>query len=321
MVPMPPPLPTDKPRLIFAGGGAFGLPTLQRLLEAGYPIVQVVTQPDRPAGRGRKLAATPVAELAQQHRLPLLRTPDINRQTLADADLLLVIAFGQKISQSIIHRPPLGSLNLHASLLPQYRGAAPIHWAIIRGETFTGNSIIRLAERMDAGAVLGQSRLEIGEVETTGELHDRLAIDGAGLVLRVIEQLAAGTAREQPQEEALATLAPKLHRSDAHLDWTRPAGEIARRIRGLSPWPGCHVHLTPADAPPAPPLRLSLLRARAVAATGDAPPGQIDPAGHIATAHGAVELLDVQPEGKRPMPMPAYRNGHPWPIGASIESA
>jgi methionyl-tRNA formyltransferase len=317
MVPMPPPLPTDKPRLIFAGGGAFGLPTLQRLLEAGYPIAQVVTQPDRPAGRGRKLAATPVAELAQKHHLPLLRTPDINRETLADADLLLVIAFGQKISQSIIHRPPLGSINLHASLLPKYRGAAPIHWAIIHGEILTGNSIIRLADRMDAGTILGQSRMEIGPLETTGELHDRLAADGAELVLQTIERLAQGTAREMPQDESLATLAPKLHRADAHLDWTRPAEEIARRIRALSPWPGCHVHLITGDKP----LRLTLLRARAALPTGDTEPGQIDSAGHIATSDGAVELLEVQPESKRPMPMAAYRNGHPWPTGARVESA
>jgi methionyl-tRNA formyltransferase len=307
------------PRILFAGGGAFGLPSLRRLIEAGFPIVQVITQPDRPAGRGQRLMPTSIAQLALDHQVPLIRTPNINQEEagLREADLMLVIAFGQKISQSIIHRPPLGSINLHASLLPKYRGAAPIHWAIIRGETFTGNSIIRLAERMDAGAVLGQSQVEIGESETTGELHDRLAVDGAELVLQTIEKLTIGQAEERLQDESQATTAPKLRRADAHLDWSRPALEIAQRIRGLSPWPGCHVHLLTGEKP----IRLTFLRARGVLSSGNAEPGQIDPAGCIAAAEGAVELLEVQPEGKRPMSMSAYRNGYPWPVGARVESA
>jgi methionyl-tRNA formyltransferase len=170
---------------------------------------------------------------------------------------------------------------------------------------------------MDAGAILAQSHVQIGPLETTGDLHDRLAADGAELVLRTIHQLARGEARERPQDESQATLAPKLHRADARLDFSRPAEEIARRIRGLSPWPGCHVHLLSGPKP----LRLTLLRARAVPSGRSAEPGQIDPAGHIATPQGALEVLEVQPEGKRPMPMEAYRNGHPWPVGARLESA
>src|SRR3954469_19542920 len=166
-------------RIIFAGSGEFGLPTLEALRAAGHDIVLVVSQPDRPAGRGRGLQPTPVAAAALAAGLPVLRTADINRETLPPADLMGVIAFGQKIADSVVHHPRLGSVNLHASVLPKYRGAAPINWAIINGETAAGNSVIRLAQRMDAGAVLAQSHVPIGELETAGELHDRLAADGA----------------------------------------------------------------------------------------------------------------------------------------------
>src|SRR4051812_10773947 len=151
-------------QIIFAGSGEFGAPTLRALIDAGHDVVQVITQPDRPAGRGRALTPTPIAELASSRNLPLLKTPDINQEALPSADVMIVIAFGQKIGESIVQHPRLGSMNLHASLLPNYRGAAPINWAIIRGESSTGNSVIRLAPRMDAGAILGQSSTKIGEL-------------------------------------------------------------------------------------------------------------------------------------------------------------
>jgi methionyl-tRNA formyltransferase len=209
-------------------------------------------------------------------------------------------------------------VNLHASILPKYRGAAPIHWAILRGETVTGNSIIRLANRMDAGAILGQSQVTIGEVETTGELHDRLAEDGAPLMLRVLTELAEGRATETPQDESKATLAPKLSRETARIDWSQPAEVVARQIRGLSPWPGCRVRLRQATGEEV--ARLTLLRARAVDVPGSARPGQIDANALVTTgAGGAVEILDVQPEGKRPMTLAEFRNGRPWAAGMSIE--
>src|SRR5881392_1141703 len=185
-------------RIIFAGSGEFGLPSLRALRDAaGHEIVQVVTQPDRPAGRGRAMTPTPVGAYAAANRPPLIKTADVNAESLPAADLMVVIAFGQKIAPHVVNHPRLGSVNLHASRLPKYRGAAPINRAIIDGETETGNSIIRLAQRMDAGAVLGMSRVTIGELETAGELHDRLAQDGAPLMLRVIDQLATGTACEE----------------------------------------------------------------------------------------------------------------------------
>jgi methionyl-tRNA formyltransferase len=311
-------------RIIFAGSGEFGLPTFAALRAAGHEIVQVVSQPDRPAGRGRELTPTPIAKAALDAGLPVLRTADINKEPLPDADLTVVIAFGQKIADAVVNRPRLGSINLHASRLPKYRGAAPINWAILSGETAAGNSVIRLAQRMDAGAVLGQSELAIGELETAGELHDRLADDGATLLPRVVAQLAAGTAVESPQDDSLATLAPKLSRDVAKLDWTRPAEEVARKIRGLYPWPGCRARLCDAAGQTIDTVRL--VRARGASTADDEggrwEPGEVTVNGTVqAGGGGLVEMIEVQPDGKRPMTLADYRRGHRWCAGMRLASA
>jgi methionyl-tRNA formyltransferase len=309
---------TQSLRILFAGAGEFGLPSLRALIDAGHQVIQVISQPDRPAGRGRTMTPTPIAAFAAARNLPLLKTANINTETLPPADAMVVIAFGQKIGESAVHHPPLGSVNLHASILPKYRGAAPINWAIINGERAAGNSVIRLAPKMDAGAVLGQSSLEIGELETAGELHDRLAADGAPLVLNVLEQLATGTAVETPQDELQATIAPKLSRESAKLDFTRPAAAVANQIRGMYPWPGCRVRLL--DAGGGETARVTLVRARPVVSGTDKTPGAILTDGTIATADGAVEIVELQPEGKRPMSLAAFRNGHRWDAVMRIES-
>jgi methionyl-tRNA formyltransferase len=306
-------------RIIFVGSGEFGVPSLSALMSAGHEILGVYTQPDRPAGRGRKLAATPVAEFAASRGMNAIRTADINSEDLSPADLIVVIAFGQKIAQRVVEHARLGSVNLHASLLPKYRGAAPINWAILRGENESGNSIIRLAEKMDAGAVLSQSHLTIGETETAGELHDRLAQDGAELTVRTVAELEAGRIAEKPQDESAATQAPKLSRQSAMLDWKKSGEEIARTIRGLSPWPACRVRLL--DAAGGELGRLTLLRAKP--APSEAPrwhPGEIAIDGNIACDRGAVEILDVQPDGKRTMGFSDYRRGHHWMPGMRVES-
>jgi methionyl-tRNA formyltransferase len=304
-------------RVIFAGSGAFGMPTAAALKKQ---IVQVVTQPDRPAGRGQKLLPTAAAVFAMKENVPLLRTEDINRETLPDADVMVVIAFGQKISPLLVNRPRLGSVNLHASLLPKFRGAAPIVWSMLSSNRVTGNSVIRLAERMDAGAILAQSRVEIRETETAGELHDRLAMDGAGLMAKVLEDLAAGKASERPQDEAQASGAPKLSRRDAVLDWEAGAETAALRIRALWPWPSCHVRLM--DAAKNEVARLSLIRAKAVESEGSRwQSGEIEGTGHIRAGDGAVEILEVRPDGGRPMALADYRRGHAWMAGMRVESA
>ncbi|HEX4794115.1 MAG TPA: methionyl-tRNA formyltransferase [Humisphaera sp.] len=306
-------------RIIFCGSGEFGLPTLEGVRAAGHEIVQVISQPDRPAGRGRGLTPTPISAAATAVKLPLLTTANINTEALPAADLMLVIAFGQKIAEHVVHHPRLGSINLHASRLPKYRGAAPINWAVINGEPTTGNSIIRLAPKMDAGAILAQSELTIGETETAGELHDRLARDGVELVLRVIDDLARGTAVETIQDESRATISPKLSRGSAVLDFSRPAIDLARRIRGLYPWPGCRVRMCDAAGTQIAAARLA--RARPGETEGDRwNPGEIMTNGLIQTGTGGLEILDIQPESRAVMSLADYRRGHPWPPGARIQS-
>ena len=291
---------------------------MRALLEAGHRVVHVFSQPDRPAGRGKKLTPTPIAQFAIERQRPVTRTGNINVEPLPAADAMIVIAFGQKIAPHVVNHPRLGSVNLHASRLPRYRGAAPINWAILRGETITGNSVIRLAEKMDAGAILGQSRVVIGELETAVELHDRLAQDGAPLVLGVLEKLANGAAVETEQDHAAATIAPKLNRDAARIDWTSPAAEIARRVRGLYPWPGCRVRVVDPDGTPRD--TVTLVRAR-VAKFTKSEAGFITAAGTVAAGDEyAVEIVELQPEGKRPMPLAAYRNGHPWEEGMRVDS-
>jgi methionyl-tRNA formyltransferase len=310
---------TQTLRIIFAGSGEFGLPTLRALRSAGHQLVQIISQPDRPAGRGRKLAPTPISQFAIENSLPLTRTDDINRESLPLADLMIVIAFGQKISEAVANHPRLGSVNLHASRLPKYRGAAPINWAILNGETETGNSVIRLAQRMDAGAILGISSIKMGDLETAGELHDRLAEDGAPLMLDVVSKLASAEANEIVQDESQATKAPKLTRDSARIDWGKPAEFIARQIRGMYPWPGCRVRLV--DGSGKERDRLTLVRA--TPRITDVPPmpaGEITATHTVSTSQGQLEILELQPEAKRPMSLSAYRNGHLWQPGMRLES-
>ena len=305
------------PSIIFCGSGEFGLPTLRALIESGHKIVHVFTQPDRPAGRGRKLTPTPIGQFAIDRNLTLTRTADINAEPLTPADVVVVIAFGQKIAEHVTTHARLGALNLHGSRLPKFRGAAPVQAAILAGESVTGNSIIRLAPKMDAGAVLGMSEIPIGELETAGELHDRLAADGAPLMLRVLEELATGRAVEVEQDHSRATLARKLSRDSARIDWTRPAVEIARQIRGLYPWPACHVRIMEGDRTLA---RATLVRARPVLLSEHAAPGTITTEGRVSTNNSAVEVVELQPEGGRVMSLSDFRNGHPWKPGSRVES-
>jgi methionyl-tRNA formyltransferase len=308
-------------RIIFTGSGEFGIPTLKRLLQSGHKIVAVYSQPDRPAGRGRKLTPTPVAQFATEKKLPIFRTEHLSYEQLPEADLMIVIAFGQKISPAAAEHPALGSVNLHASRLPKFRGAAPINWAILSGEKITGNSVIRLAQKMDAGDVLGQSSLPIGETETAGELHDRLAADGAELMTKVIGDFEAGRVLVKPQDESLASRAPKLSREISKIDWNSPAVEIARKIRGLYPWPGCRVAIT--DAVHEEKARMTLVRA--VVAPGEGArwhAGEISGSGKVSIGNGdeEIEILEVQPESKSAMSLADYRRGNLWVPGMRLVS-
>ncbi|MAJ45781.1 MAG: methionyl-tRNA formyltransferase [Planctomycetes bacterium TMED75] len=302
-------------RLVFLGSGSFGLPTL-RALASEHEVLLVVSQPDRPAGRSRRLTATPIAQWAQAQGLPVRRPEDVNtpdsvteiRGTRPDA--LVVIAFGQKLGSSLLEDLP--AFNLHASLLPAYRGAAPINRAMIDGCDETGVSVIALAQRMDAGVVYARRTIPIDPGATAGVLHDQLAELGPESMSSVLTALAEGRLEGTVQDEQAACPAPKLSRAEATVEFDAPAHRVRARIHGLTPWPGCDVTLGG--------NRLRLLRVRDRADAVGAPPGTLLEDGAIACAPGTLELLEVQPQGKKPMTFEAYRNGRSIPPGTLAES-
>ncbi|MEO1585151.1 MAG: methionyl-tRNA formyltransferase [Planctomycetota bacterium] len=307
-------------RIVFLGSGAFGVPTLTTLL-AEHEVAAVVTQPDRPAGRGGKLTPTPVSDaiaaLGADAKPPLLKPESINapgpREQLRalDADAWVVIAYGQKLGQDLLE--DVFAINLHASPLPRWRGAAPIHHAVLAGEKETGNSVITLADRMDAGAVLGRSRRPIEPTHTTGELHDLLAADGPPVVQEVLTRHASGTLAPEVQDESRVTLAPKLSRAAAALDLSETCERVRCLVNGLSPWPGVGAALGGEG--------LKLLRAGPV--TGSLPearPGTIvdAEAGLVMCGEGAIRLIEVQPAGKRPMAWEAFARGRGIESGSML---
>jgi methionyl-tRNA formyltransferase len=297
--------------MIFFGSGAFGLPTLQRLA-ARETIHAIVSQPDRPAGRGGHPTATTIAAWAAAHlpAVPILkpervREPDVIARIRSlepgPAPCFVVIAFGQKMPAELLES--VFAINLHASLLPRWRGAAPINAAILAGDTVTGNSVITLADRMDAGLVLGQSTRDIPPTTTAGELHDLLSADGPDLVDQVLRDWRAGSLHAITQDEALVTKAVKLRKEDAWIDFAQGAEACRRRVHGLTPWPGVTVRFRGED--------LKLLRVNPEGTTSQQPPGTIIDArrGLVACAASTLRLLDVQPAGKKPMTWDSFANG------------
>jgi methionyl-tRNA formyltransferase len=304
-------------RLVYFGSGAFGLPTLEKLIEQ-HDVALVVTRPDRPAGRKQKLTPTPIAEFASRRGLPVINFPDVNEKSVVDrirsleVDAFVVIAFGQKLGPRLLDRT--FAINLHGSLLPKYRGAAPINWAMINGETVTGLSVIMLADRMDAGDVLAQISTPIDPMETAGELHDRLARLGPGVVLEVLRQREMGTIRAARQDERFATAAPKLAKADGTVCFDQPASCVRQRIHGVTPWPGCSITI---DGRP-----LRILRAEVVEEQSrHSSPGTVLDDYSIACSPGTIRFLEVQPPGGKVMSFSAYRNGQPVTVGARCESA
>lgn len=310
-------------RLLYFGTGTFAEPTLARLLATPrHQVVGLVTNPDRPAGRGKHIEhQRTIKTLAQQHGLPIFQPESVNTAESVDrlrafaAELFVVAAYGQILSPHVLGVPPRGSINVHASLLPKYRGAAPIAWAIRRGESETGVTIIRLSPRMDAGDMLAVARTPIGSHETAGELEVRLAEIGAELALNVIDQLQHGDLAGTPQDASQATRAPKLKKVDGDIDWTAPADSLQRFIYAMQPWPTAYSDLHRPDQPP---LRLLIGAADAVATPATempAAPGQILVADgkHLVVACGRgtrLSLLEVQPLGKRRQPIADFQRGY-----------
>ena len=306
-------------RIVFFGSGAFGVPTLRRLA-AEHEVPLVVSQPDRPAGRNRSLTPTPVAQASAKLGIPVINPECVNdasvgSQIRAAAKSFVVIAFGQKLGRPLLDGA--FAVNLHASLLPKYRGAAPINWAMINGERETGLSVITLADRMDAGDVLGQSITPIDPHETAGELHDRLSEMGPSLVLEVIRRYEAGHLPRLKQDERLATPAPKLAKGEGTVRFHQPAASVRNRVHGLTPWPGCTIELAGQN------LRLTRVEVASELAL-DEPPGVLLADHTVACSPGAIRLLSVQPPGGKLMSFEAYCNGHevlPGAVCASLSRA
>ena len=304
-------------RIVFLGAGAFGIPTLAALA-ARHELLGVVTQPDKPAGRGRELTPSPIAAWCSQRApgVPVLKPADVNAQDHSalvrswEADAWVIIAFGQKLSESLI--ADRFAINLHASLLPRWRGAAPINAAILAGDHETGNSVITIAQRMDAGSVLGRSRRAIDPLLTAGEMHDLLASDGPALVLQVLDDLAHDRLHAEAQDETLVTKARKLSRADAWIDFSKPAAEARRRVHGLTPWPGITAHLGTTEA--------KLLRVRDEIDARGLKPGELDAReGLIGCGAGtALRVLEVQPIGGRPMEWSAMARGRTLSAGPTV---
>ena len=301
-----------KPRILFMGTPAFALPALRLLHEHKYPIVGVVSQPDRPKGRGLKEVAPPVKIMAQEFGLPVFQPEKVKDASFLKTfyqlkpDMVVVVAFGQILPKEIIDYPPLNCLNIHPSLLPKYRGAAPINWPIIRGETKTGVTIMLMDEGMDSGNTLMQQETNIGAAETYGELHDRLAQLGSTLLIKTIEQVVAGTAQRKTQDTSGVTLAPRLKKETGKINWQDNVFDIVNLIRGLSPTPAAYTLLKGQV--------LKIFSAEANHNKVSETPGTIGAASAaglpVAASDGYIILKDVQLAGKKRMLISDFLRGH-----------
>lgn len=327
--------PVGALRIVYFGTPQFAVPTLEALLASRHAVAGVVTQPDRPKGRGQRLQTTPVKATALAQNVPVfqperLRAPEVRATLDAWApDLGVVAAYGKLIPDELLAMPRLGMINVHASLLPKYRGAAPIQRAVIDGETETGVTIMRVIKALDAGDMLDKVRCPIGPDETSDVLERRLSTLGASLLMDVVERLARGPVPEEPQDSSRATYAARLTKAEGLIDWTLPARDIHNRVRGLYPWPHAYTHIGNE--------RLIILTTRLPqpdTRPGTHAPPEPDPRGapgtivdasadgiRVATGHGGeVSILQVQPEGRRAMSIRDFLGGHPLTPGTSFGS-
>ena len=306
-------------RIAFLGTPDFAVPSLAALVEAGHEIVCVYSQPPAPRGRGHALQPSPVHAFALAHGLDV-RTPvsmkdpaEIEAFAALTLDAAVVVAFGQILVREVLQAPRLGCFNLHGSLLPRWRGAAPIQRAVMAGDRVTGVQVMRMSEGLDEGPVLMGETVRIDALETAGSLHDRLAPIGAALIVRAVAAVARGAATETPQAAEGVTYAKKIRRKETQLDWTRPAAEVDRRIRGLSPFPGAW-SLAPGERGP---VRVKLLLSRVE--DGEGAPGEVlDDGLLIACGEGSVRILRAQREGRAAQDAEVFLRGFPLPAGARL---
>lgn len=296
-------------RIVFMGTPEFAIPSLKILLEHRYEISAVVTAPDKPQGRGKKIDFSPVKKLSIEKGLTVLQPDNLRdpafQSTLKNIapDLIVVVAF-RILPPEVFKLPPLGSFNLHASLLPKYRGPAPINWAIINGEKETGVTTFFLQESVDTGNIILQARVPIGENETAGELHDKLAEIGAEIVLHTVRLIEMGKIQPKPQDNSQATKAPKIYKEDCRINWNKPASEVHNFIRGLSPNPGAFTYFQD--------KMIKIYRTRLITENASNPPGTIVHVKEkllVATNPGQIEIVELQLEGKRKLPSEEFLRG------------
>ena len=304
-------------RIVFMGSAELAVPSLSAILKAGRDeMVGVVSQPDRPAGRKRRPTPCPLKAFAEVQGLNIMVPEKVGSPESVAAlaalkpDLFVVVAYGQYIPTRIIELAPFEAINVHPSLLPKYRGSAPIQWAIANGDSTTGVSIIRLAQKMDAGDILRQEFHPIAGNDTSGALHDKLALFGADLLLKAIDDIRNGTLSSTVQDESQVVEIRKLTKEDGAIDWSLPAVAIRNRIRAFDPWPGSTCTLPGGEI-------LKVWRAELDEGCGN--PGEVlDDRLRIATGEGALRLIEIQPAGKKQMPATSYLNGHPVPQGSFL---
>jgi methionyl-tRNA formyltransferase len=300
-------------KIVFMGTPDFAAASLERLYSDGREVTAVFTQPDKPKNRGLKLAASPVKELAQSRGTPIyqpatLRDGEALRQLEAlKPDLIAVVAYGKLLPKEILTLPKYGCVNIHGSLLPKYRGAAPVQWAVLNGETTTGVTSMYMAEEMDAGDIIFKKETAIGDEETAGELYDRLAALGAVLLGETIDAIEGGAAPRIPQDHQQATFAPPLRKEQAPIDWTRTAREILCQIRGLNPWPVATAELAG--------VCFKIYKAVPGQPAGTQPPGSLIAAGkggiEVACRDGSIVIAELQAPGGKRMAAADYLRGHP----------
>jgi len=302
-------------QIIYLGSGQFGINSLDAIIRSNHRLLFIVTQPAVAAGRGRKPRPTPVAVWAKEHSVDFIEVDDVNNQqnickiSEFKPDLIVVIAFGQKIGTELTKLPSKGAINVHASLLPKYRGAAPINWAIINGETETGISIITLAEKMDAGAVCGTAKTKIEPDETAGQLHDRLAQIAAPLLIETLNKIEAGTIQYTEQDHSKATRAPKLRKSDGFLDFSEPADTLRRKIFGLSPWPGASAVYVSGRTGKKERVMISSAQIVQSENTRNLAQGTLDDNLNVVCGKDALKIIQIKPAGSSVMNFEDFVNG------------
>ncbi len=296
-------------RIVFMGTPGFAVPSLKALIESEDEVAALVAQPDKPKGRGLKASPPPTKIIAEEHGIPVLQPSKIRTEEFLNElgnispDLICVAAYGKILPKTILDLPRFGCINVHASLLPKYRGAAPINWAIARGETVTGITIMQMDEGMDTGDILLRREVPIDPDDTGETLSGKLSVIGARLLIETIAELKKGTLRPVKQDDSLATYAPMLKKEDGRIDWMRPAEEIRSLIRGMLPWPGAYTY-----------LRGKLLKIyRAAVSEGEGKPGEAVGTGQgvlrVVTGAGALDILELQIEGGRRLDSRAFLAG------------